>query len=68
MGNQDKMEPNPEIESLFLLGGGRITRGVERVKLAREAQLRATWAAAVVSGGDMVAVAAPGSRGRPGVG
>ena len=39
------MKPDLDIESRFLLNGGRITRGVERVKLAREAQLRATWAA-----------------------
>ena len=47
MGNQDNTTPDPDIESLFLLGGGRITRGLERVKLARDARLRATWAAAL---------------------
>jgi len=47
MGNQDKTTPDPVIESLFLLGGGRITRGLERVKLARDAHLRTSRAAAL---------------------
>jgi hypothetical protein len=47
MGNRNKMRPDSVIESLFLLGGGRIARGLERVKLARDARLRATWAAAL---------------------
>ena len=42
MDNQDKMKPDPYIASLFLLGGGRITRGLERVKLARELSKRST--------------------------
>jgi hypothetical protein len=47
MGNQDKTAPDPDVESLFLLGGGRITPGLERVKLARNARVRVKRAAAL---------------------
>lgn len=41
------MRPDPDIESLFLLGGGRIRRGLQRAKLARGARLHAVRVAAL---------------------
>ncbi len=32
--------PEPDLEALFALGGGRVTRGLERLQLARDARLR----------------------------
>jgi hypothetical protein len=40
MTNQVKPAPDSDIESLFLLGGGRIAKGLERARLARGARLR----------------------------
>ena len=41
MQNHGRKEPDPNIESLFDLGGGRVSRGLERLHLARGARLRA---------------------------
>ena len=33
--------PEPNVEALFALGGGRVSRGLERLQLARDARLHA---------------------------
>jgi hypothetical protein len=47
MTNQSKSTPETDIESLFLLGGGRVAKGLERARLARGARLRVGRAAVV---------------------
>ncbi len=41
MNDREPDLPVPDVEALFALGGGRVGRGLERVKLARDARLRA---------------------------
>lgn len=41
MTDREPDHPAPEVEELFALGGGRVSRGLERLKLARDARLRA---------------------------
>jgi hypothetical protein len=45
----DSTAPEPDMESLFLLGGGRISRGLERFQLAHETRLRAGRVAALLA-------------------
>ena len=49
MTNQDKTTPQPDIESLFLLGGGRFSQRLERFQLAEGARLRAGRMAALLA-------------------
>ena len=41
MTDREPGHPPPEVEELFALGGGRVSRGLERLKLARDARLHA---------------------------
>ncbi len=45
----DSTAPEPDMESLFLLGGGRISRGLERFQLADETRRRAGRVAALLA-------------------
>jgi hypothetical protein len=41
MSDRDGSAPVPDVEALFALGGGRVSRGLERLQLARGASLHA---------------------------
>ena len=41
MTDREPDHPAPDVEALFALGGGRVSRGLERLKLARDARLHA---------------------------
>ena len=41
MNDQRVATPEPDVEELFALGGGRVSRGLERMQLARDARLHA---------------------------
>ena len=41
MNDQGGSTPAPDVEALFALAGGRVSRGLERLKLARDARLHA---------------------------
>jgi len=49
MIDRDGSAPEPDVEALFALGGGRVSRGLERLKLARDARLHAGRVAVVLA-------------------
>jgi hypothetical protein len=49
MTHRDNTTPEPDIESMFLLGEGRVSRGLERFRLADGARLRAAPMAAILA-------------------
>ena len=61
MTDREPDHPAPKVEELFALGGGRVGRGLERLKLARDARLHAGRVAvllAVVTGLPLLVLAA----------
>jgi len=49
MSDQDQTTPVPNVEDLFALGGGRVSRGLERLQLTRGTRLRAGRVAVVLA-------------------
>jgi len=49
MSDRETGQPVPDVEALFALGGGRVSRGLERLQLARGSRLHAGRVAAILA-------------------